>query len=48
MSKHADVVAFALAYSLADRALTERMAGLEMQVAKATTTDQIAAIVGAA
>lgn len=40
----AGVRAFALAYSLADRALTEQMAGLEMSIALATTVEDVAAV----
>lgn len=42
-----DVATFALACSLADRALTERMAAIEMQVAAATTVDKISAALAA-
>ena len=48
MQTAADVVAFALSYSLADRALTEQMAGLEMSIALAETVDDITRILGAA
>lgn len=48
MANTADVVAFALAYSLADRALTEQMAGLEMSVALAETVGDVHAVIGAA
>lgn len=46
MTDASQVVAFALAYSLADRSLTERTAGLEMSIALAETIDDIARILG--
>lgn len=48
MTTAADVIAFALACSLADRALTEQMAGLEMSIALAETVEDVAQVLGAA